>query len=83
MGNGLLTFIDKRTQMNDIFNHNEIIFYTSLNDLADKVLFYKKNDKSRKKIAKKGKEKYFKLFNESKISKYIIDKSFGNNSKLF
>ncbi len=83
MGNGLLTFIDKRTQMNDIFNNDEIIFYSSLNDLSDKILFYKKNDKLRKKIAKKGKSKYFQLFNESKISKYIIDKSFGNNSKLF
>ena len=27
MGNGLLTFIDKKTQMNDFFSNKEIIFY--------------------------------------------------------
>ena len=83
MGNGLLTFIDKKTQLDDFFNKKEIIFYKSLDDLASKIIFYKKNDKLRKKIARNGKNKYFKLFNETKISKYIIDKSFGNNAKLY
>ena len=83
MGNGLLTFIDKKTQFNDIFNKNEIIFYSDLDDLAEKIKFYKNNSNLRKKIARNGKLKYFKLFNESKISKYIIDKSFGNNTNLF
>ena len=49
MGNGLLTFIDKKVQMHHFFNKNEIVFYTSINDLADKVKFYSKNDKARKK----------------------------------
>ena len=83
MGNGLLTFIDKKTQMNDFFNNNEIIFYNSINDLSEKIKFYKKNEKPRIKIAKQGKEKYFKLFNELKITKFIIDKSLGNKSTLY
>ena len=83
MGNGLLTFIDKKTQLNDIFNKNEIVFYENLDELADKILFYKKNTTSRRKIAKNGKNKYFNLFNEVKISKYIIKKSLGENIKLF
>ena len=83
MGNGLLTFIDKKTQMNDFFNNNEIIFYNGINDLSEKIKFYKKNEKSRVKIAKNGKKKYFKLFNELKTTKYIIDKSLGNKSILY
>ncbi len=83
MGNGLLTFIDKKTCLNDFFNKNEIVFYNNLDDLADKILYYKKNDSIRKKIARNGKKKYFKLFNETKISKYILDKSIGNNAKLY
>ena len=75
MGNGLLVFIDKKVKMNNFFNSNEIVSYDHIDDLAEKIKFYKKNDKSRIRIAKKGKEKYFKLFNEVKISKYIIDKS--------
>jgi len=83
MGNGLLTFIDIKTQMSDFFNNNEIIFYSSINDLSEKIKFYKKNEKSRVKIAKNGKKKYFKLFNELKTTKYIIDKSLGNKSTLY
>ena len=82
MGNGLLTFIDKKVQLSDFFNNKEIIFYSDVNDLADKINFYSKNDLIRKKIAQNGKKKYFKLFNEKKISKYIIDISLGKNAKL-
>ena len=83
MGNGLLTFIDKKTQMNDFFSNNEIVFYDNISDLSEKIKFYKKNEKSRMKIAYNGKKKYFKLFNELKTTNYIIDKSFGKNTKLY
>ena len=83
LGNGLLTFIDKKTQFNDFFRNDEVIFYKNIDDLASKIRFYSKNDKLRIKIAKQGKRKYFKLFSEKKISKYIIDVSLGNKSNLF
>ena len=82
IGNGLLTFIDKRVQMSDFFNNNEIIFYDNISDLSDKIKFYSDNDKLRKKIAENGKKKYFKLFNEIKITKYFVDISLGNKSSL-
>ena len=82
VGNGLLTFVDEKTKFNDFFNKNEIIFYNNIDDLADKIKFYKKNEKERVRIAKNGKKKYFKMFNEQKIAKYIIDKSFGKKSIL-
>ena len=83
MGNGLLTFVDKKTQLNDFFNKNEIVYYNNINELSDKIKFYKKNDDTRKKIAHNGKKKYFRLFNELKITKYIIDKSLGNSINLY
>ena len=85
----------KRSIINDptiLFNKNKhtinlhfnmFHIYNGLDDLARKILFYKKNDKSRKKIAYNGKKKYFKLFNEKRISKYIIEKSFNNKISLF
>ena len=83
MGNGLLTFIDKKTEFNKIFNENEVILYNTVDDLSDKINFFKKNEKSRINIAKNGQKKYFKLFNEKKISKYIIDKSLNKKTYLF
>ena len=83
MGNGLLTFVDKKVQMNHFFNKNEIIFYNNINDLSDKIKFYSKNDRLRKKIAMNGKKKYFKLFNEKRITEYFINISTGKEFKLF
>ena len=83
LGNGLLTFVDIKTELNDFFNNDEIIFYNNIDDLASKIKFYSKNDKLRKRIAKKGKAKYFKLFDGNKIAKYIIDVSLGNKTNLF
>jgi hypothetical protein len=82
MGNGLLVFVDKKVELSDFFNQNEIVFYSNLNELSDKIKFYSKNEKLRKKIAKNGKAKYFKLFNESKIAKYFVDISTGSKSSL-
>ena len=83
MGNGLLTFIDKKTQINDFFNKNELIFYEDLNDLADKIKFYKNNDKLRQKISARGRKKYFSLFNEIKTCKNIINTSVGEGNNFF
>jgi len=83
MGNGLLTFVDKKTQLNDMFGKNEIVIYENINDLTNKINFYKKNDHLRSKIGSAGRKKYFKLFNELKTTKYIIDKSLGKEVFLF
>ncbi len=83
MGNGLLTFVDKKTHLDDMFNKNEVIMYNNINDLTDKINFYKKNDNLRRKIGSAGRKKYFKLFNELKISNYIIDKSLGKKTTLY
>ncbi len=82
MGNGLMVFIDQKVEMNNFFNSNEIVSYKDIDELANKIKFYKKNDKKRIQIAKKGKEKYFKMFNESRVSKFIIDKSLGKKAYL-
>ena len=71
----------KKVQLDYFFNNKEIIFYSNISELADKIRFYSKRDSIRKKIAKNGKKKYFKLFNEKEITKYFIDISLGNNHK--
>ena len=60
-----------------------MIFYNDLDDLSEKINKYKKDDKLRRKIAKKGNLKYHKYFNSNKVAKFIIDKTLGINSKLF
>ena len=77
VGNGLMTFVDARTKLNDFFDDDEIIFYKNLNDLSNKLNFYKNNDVIRKKIARNGKLKYFKIFNSDIIANYMLNKIFN------
>ena len=83
VGNGLLTFIDEKTQLGDFFKKDELIFYNSISELSDKIIKYSLDDKERIKIAKKGKYKYFKYFNSSLIAKYIIARTFGDNKTKY
>ena len=61
IGNGLLTFIDDKTFLNDFFSKKELVFYNNIDDLSEKMSKYKKDKKMGKKIAKNGK-KIFKIF---------------------
>ena len=81
IGNGILTFIDIKTELTKFFSNDEVIFYKSMNDLSNKINFYKKNKKIRNQIAKKGKLKYLKHFNSTKIAEYIINKTMDYKSK--
>ena len=81
IGNGLLTFVDIRTKLNDFLNDNEAIFYKNLDDLSEKLNYFKNNSNLRKKYARNGKKKYFDYFNSTIIAKYIIAKSFDVNIK--
>ena len=81
MGNGLLTFIDQKTEFNDFFSKNEIIFYKDIEDLSYKLNKYKRDSKERKRIAKNGKKHYFKYFNSTIIADFIIDRTFYSGSK--
>ena len=83
IGNGLLVMIDEKTKIGNFFNKDEIITYKNISDLSEKIIRYVKDDKIRKKIAKKGRDKYFKYFNSEIIAKFIINKTYGIKKKFF
>tara|TARA_B100000767_G_scaffold156919_2_gene147536 strand:- start:5903 stop:8038 length:2136 start_codon:yes stop_codon:yes gene_type:complete len=85
IGNGLVTLIDERTMYTDFFTDDEMIFYKNTNDLSEKIIRISRDEKLRKKIGKKGKNKYFKYFNSNIVAEYIINKTFElkTNKKYF
>ena len=83
IGNGLLVMIDENTKFGDFFNKDEIVLYKNIDDLAEKTSKFSNDDRLRKKIAKKGHDKYFKYFNSTIIAEFIIQKIFSNNKKRF
>ena len=80
VGNGLVCLIDEKTQYRDFFNDDEMVFYKNINDLSEKILKITNDEKLRKNIAKKGKDKYMKYFNSNIVSKYIINKTMNINN---
>ena len=81
IANGILTFVDIKTKLNDFFTNKEVIFYKSLTDLSNKINFYSKNTKLRNKIAKSGRNKYHKYFDSKIIAQYMINKTMSYKSK--
>ena len=81
IGNGMLTFIDIKTKLNNFFKNDEVVFYNSINDLSNKITKYSKNEKLRISIAKKGKKKYLTHFNSTLIAQYILDRTLNINNK--
>ena len=77
VGNGLVCLIDEKTKYQNFFNNDEMVFYSNQNDLSEKILKISSDERLRKKVGKKGRDKYMKYFNSDLVSKYIIDKTLG------
>ena len=81
MGNGCLALVDERTGFKDIFNDDEVAFYSTKDDLIEKINYYIKNPAQRQYVAKNGYNRYHELFNETKLAQYIISVANKNFNK--
>lgn len=81
VGNGLVALIDEKTGYRDFFSDKEMVFYDNVNDLSEKISKINRDDKLRRLIAKKGKDKYTKYFNSNLVADFIINKTFDFNNK--
>ena len=81
VGNGLVCLIDEKTKYRDFFDDKEMVFYKNVNDLSEKISKVANDDRLRKSIAKKGKEKYMKYFNSNLVAEFIINKTLDIKNK--
>ena len=58
-----------------------MVFYKNENDLSEKILKISRDEKLRKSIGRKGKNKYMKFFNSTKVAEFIINKTLNIESK--
>jgi len=86
MGNGCLALIDRRTGFDQLFTEDEAGFYSSKDELIEKINRYKNNPLERMSVAQKGWKKSFDLFNETKVAAYalsLLDGSFKKEDYPF
>ena len=81
IGNGLLCFINQDTQLQKLIPKTCAIYYKDVNDLSNKIRYYKKNKIKMKKIASNGKKFYNLNYNSSIVSQYFIDVIFNLKDK--
>jgi len=81
LGNGLLTFIDKKTLFGDFLTEDHIVTYINMDDLTYKLSKFKKDVKERKRIAKNGRDFYLKKFNSTLVAEFILSKIYDFKSK--
>ena len=70
-GNGILTFINEKVKFQELFSNDEMVFYKNENDLIDKINELKDDMIKINSISKKGRAKYFRIFN-NRISRSRI-----------
>ncbi|MEM6780303.1 MAG: glycosyltransferase [Pseudomonadota bacterium] len=76
MASGILAFIPKGPNFEDIFDDDCFITTENDEDLLDKIRFYVQNDEERIRIAKNGYEKIRDYFDVEKVCQYIIETTF-------
>ena len=77
MASGCLTFQYAGNKMQHFFSDDETVYFSSVEELAEKIAYYNTHDEERRSIASRGREKYFRLFNSERTLKYMIEASFG------
>ena len=78
-----LTKIPSTPGVYKFFNKHEIILYRNIRDLSSKIVNYSNDNRLRCKIAKKGRDKYFKYFNSTIVADFIISKTIGTKKNFF
>ena len=79
LANGLLTFLQKNYQYEDFFeNKIHAIYYENHEDLIENIKYYSKNFKDRSSLAYEGKKRYFDLFENNLVTKYMVEKIMDN-----
>ena len=79
LGNGSCVFIDINSQLDELFNKQEAVFYDSnnLDDFVNKLKYYTKNINEAKQIAMNGWRKGHNNFNDRAVTKYFLEVAFS------
>ena len=78
MGSGLLTFIRRGGNLEEMFAEDkEAVYFSTKEEALEKAVKYKKDDKARRKIATSGWKKSHQHLNERLVAEYIVESTFN------
>ncbi len=71
-GSGILVFLDRATGYTDLFAEDEIAFYSSEDEMHDKIRRFAREDDARRAAAQRGFTAYSRFFDATKIARYML-----------
>jgi len=77
MGNGLLAMIERSTGYDQLFSEDEMVFFSSFDELAEATQRFAGDPALRMRIAQAGRARYIELFNERRIAAYVVEAALG------
>jgi hypothetical protein len=78
LGSGLLTFCTRDHKLEEMFAEDkEMIYFSSKEELLDKIRYYAERDEARGAIARAGWLKYHACYNERLVAKYMVERTLG------
>ena len=77
-GNGMAVLIDRATGYDQLFNDDEFAFFSTIDEMVEKIRRMILDVHYRQALAKAGRTRYHALFNEQIIANYIIDVAMGS-----
>lgn len=82
-GNGLLTLSQDTPGLRELFSEQEMVYFLELDELIDKLNYYRQHDDEARAIARRGREKAHASFNSQRIARFIkqvaFDQAFTEN----
>ncbi len=83
LGNGSCIFVDINSQLNDLFENDEVVFFdaNNLEEFGEKIEYFSQNLNETRQIAKKGWGKGHRNYNERIITNYFLDIAFNGSPK--
>lgn len=77
VGNGELALIEREAGFNEFLSEDGAAFFSSEEEMIDKLAFYKNNPEARMKAAQIGHEAYFREFNNTVVTAFMAELLFG------
>ena len=74
MGNGSLAFVADMFALDKLFTNEEIVLFSGLDDLVEKVRFYAEHPGARRERAKRGWQKVHRDFETMRVMRFVMER---------
>ena len=76
-GSGLLVLTPRGFQLEEMFvEDKEMVFFSTPEELLEKVVYFKTHDDQRRQVARAGWEKIHHCYNERLVAQYMLERIF-------